>query len=113
MERLPWVRGRGLMLGVRLLELDACDALDLIHVFLEEDSTHVSEAHLNSKIRVRDIIYGDLYGQPTRHRSGSEDARTEAPGAPAAPAAPAAETKPYIPPTDPEKLATIVGAPME
>jgi hypothetical protein len=110
MERLPWVRGRGLMLGVRLLELDACDALDLIHVFLEEDSTHVSEAHLNSKIRVRDIIYGDLYGQPTRRRSGSEDART---GESEAPAAPAAETKPYIPPTDPEKLATIVGAPME
>lgn len=107
-EHLPWVRGKGLMMGVRLLELEAWDALDVIHVLLEEDSIVRSQEEHESKEHVRRIIYG-MYGTDNSEtRAVRARTNATADGAPM----PSAVTKPYIPPSDPSQLAAVLGPPM-
>lgn len=103
------------MMGMRLLEMEATDALDVIHVLLEEDSTHVSEEARQSQHHVRRTIYGNLYNQRTRYGTGTgaqQAAMTTADGEQPAEAADAAVIKPYMPPTDPEQLAAVLAPPM-
>jgi hypothetical protein len=98
------------MMGVRLLELEVCDALDVIHVLLEEDSIVRSQEEHESKEHVRRIVYG-MYGtdnSETRAVRARIRTGATADGAPM----PSAVTKPYIPPTDPTQLAAVLGPPM-
>ena len=95
------------MLGMRLLDMEAGDALDVLHVLLEEDSIDGDDRSASSKQRVRRIIAEDLYGR--RPESARERGRSSADQRRAGGAAPA--PKPYIPPTPVESLPGILGDP--
>lgn len=90
------------MLGMRLLDLEASDALDVLHVLLEEDAVGFGEKHLQARSRVRGVIRNELYGvHPHAPRTA---------GGPDAHAPPA---KHYIPPTPMDDLPAILGAPLD
>ena len=101
------------MMGMRLLEMEICDTLDVLHVLLEEDSVIRTPEEADSVRFVRSVIYGDMYQMEnmetriTAQRRG-ERGSIRADGAPAA----SMSSKPYIPPTDPSQLQTVLGPPM-
>ncbi len=51
------------MSGVSLAELDASDMLDALHYLFEEQFTFTSEEHYNSKLKLQEKMYEDLYGE--------------------------------------------------
>jgi hypothetical protein len=97
----------------RLATLESSDMIDVVHVLFEEDSTPAYEQHMEVKSRVREMIYGDFYGSPYRYAYKTNtqqealgfDPDMELPE-------PTRETKPYIPPTNPEDLPGILDAPL-
>lgn len=52
------------MSGVKLMELEASDMLDVLHFLFEEDFTAVSEDHARSRSAIRDQLYTEMYGVP-------------------------------------------------
>ncbi|URP22169.1 hypothetical protein SEA_BIG4_85 [Microbacterium phage Big4] len=56
------MNGKALMSGVRLLEMEASDMMDVLHFLFEEDFTAVSEDHSHSRSALRDHLYTTLYG---------------------------------------------------
>lgn len=55
------------MTGVHLAELPATDMLDILHHMFEEDHSYQSEAHMKSKLKMRETVYEKLYGQPFKY----------------------------------------------
>ena len=108
-DNLPWVRGKCLMQGLRLPEMDACDALDVIHVLLEEDNSMLPDQQ-KEKERVRDAIYREIYGQPRKFSPAAVGASSAPRTGPTS--ADGQPVKPYIPPTDDAQLTGIVGSPL-
>jgi hypothetical protein len=109
------------MTGLRLDDMDACDALDVIHVLMEEDSIVQSREIHASKQEVRAIIYGQMYEDPSwLSRKTGGDYQSNTAWAPLDPALDSVADqpmrskapKPYFPPTDPERLPTILDAPL-
>lgn len=110
------------MAGLRIFDMDAADSFDVIHVLMEEDSVVQSREIHASKMEVRSIIYGSLYGDKTwasRRMGGDRDDDMEL--LPLDPVIDkvdgdhyrATSPKPYIPATDPSRLTAILDAPME
>lgn len=95
------------MMGMRLLDMEACDTLDIFHVLLEEDSIVRSHEEHESKEHVRRIIYGMYEMSNSETRSVRARAIATADGS----SMPSAVTKPYIPPSDPAQLAAVLGPP--
>jgi hypothetical protein len=98
--------------------MDAADLFDVIHVLYEEDITPLWEQHIDVKDRVREVLYPQLYNRPykfastkARRPDGIETGPTDPDGFPEG-VGESRETKPYIPPTDPEDLMKVLGAPM-
>lgn len=61
-ELWPYVNGKALMSGIRLMEMEASDMLDCLHFLFEEDFTSVSEDHARSRSAIRDTLYNEMYG---------------------------------------------------
>jgi hypothetical protein len=58
----PYVNGKTIMSGVRLLEMTASDMLDVIHFLLEEDLTSAAnQEQSDAKDQVRQQIYSSMY----------------------------------------------------
>lgn len=88
---------------------------DVIHVLYEEDITPMWEQHIDVKDQVRNAIYPLLYGRP--YKFATKKAEGEIPEGFGPNEVPVTsgdtrEVKPYIPPTDPEKLMEVLGVPM-
>ena len=62
-ELWPYVNGKALMSGVRLLELDSVDMLDIVHYFFEEDNTYSTPEGVESRSKLRTLLYGKLYNK--------------------------------------------------
>jgi len=55
------------MNGVKLLELEASDLVDVLHFEFEEYFTFVSEEHVASRSGIRKSVYNNLYGIPFKY----------------------------------------------
>jgi hypothetical protein len=51
------------MSGVRLLELDSSDMLDIVHFLFEEDNTYSTPEGAESRSKLRTLLYGKLYNK--------------------------------------------------
>ena len=89
------------------------DMLDVVHVLFEEDATPLWEEHQKAKSHLRSSIYQQLYGQEYRYRVREGSASSEPMSSPEMMDLPPEQmpVKPYIPPTDPEDLESVLGAP--
>lgn len=87
--------------------------LDVIHVFFEEDILPTWEGGTEVKDQARNSIYRDLYGQQYKYGFTSQQGRSADWDSPSIYEDPAdGAIKPYIPPTDPEDLANLLGPPV-
>ena len=100
------------MMGMRLLDMEACDALDVFHVLLEEDSINGSQEYEASKRHVRHVIYGTMYQMSTRYDQSAPGAQVTTGATADGSPMPSMTSKPYIPPTDPSQLPSVLGPPM-
>ena len=55
------------MNGIKLLEMEASEMLDVIHYYFEEDSHYVSEIQAETRNSLRESVYRDMYGRELRH----------------------------------------------
>jgi hypothetical protein len=69
----PYVNGKALTLGINLKEMEYSDMLDVIHYFFEEDSTFVSQEHLETREGVRKNIYTQMYDRPYKYFRGKSN----------------------------------------
>ena len=105
----PYVNGRALNNGVNLKELDAKDMIDVLHFYFEEDLMADSKEEIESKNRIRSLIYREMYFKAYKYGNtspgesynystasdgfiGDEDDKIEDPLKP--------PTKPFTPTTD-------------
>ena len=87
--------------------------LDVIHVFFEEDILPRWEQDIQVKDEARISIYRDMYGVNYKYGFTSAQGRSaewDTDSIYATP--PEGEIKPYIPPSTPQELANILGAPL-
>lgn len=87
--------------------------LDVIHVIFEDDILPRWEQDITVKDEARKTIYGQMYGRPYKYGQASAQGREAEFGSSMYDAPPDGSIKPYIPPTDPQELVNILGAPME
>lgn len=66
----PYVNGKALTHGINLKEMEFSDMLDVVHYFFEEDSTFVSQEHLETREGVRNKIYAEMYERPYKYFRG-------------------------------------------
>jgi len=96
--------------GLDLLEIDATDAVDVIHYFFEEDLRVTTAEEADAKSEVRSLMYREFYGTHYRYATKSSSGRGTAGGdslpsdgfyGDVEPFDPVPRTsKPYVPPTD-------------
>lgn len=89
--------------------------LDVVHVMFEEDLVPQFESQLEARSSVRTQIYSQLYGQDYKYKIKAQGStQQEALGLDPDLTLPEEmlETKPYIPPTDPDDLPGILDAPL-
>lgn len=67
----PYVNGKAIMSGVRLLELDSADMMDVIHYILEADLAENMNEYSEVKDTYRTRIYEDFYGEEYVYASPS------------------------------------------
>lgn len=96
--------------------------LDVLHVFFEEDMIPRWEQDAQTKSKIRVALYDSMYKKKYKYAIDSsprhadfdfddEGVDTYEPNDLYAPA-PDGVVKPYFPPTDPDELSSILGAPM-
>lgn len=96
--------------------------LDVLHYFFEDDMLPRWDQDADTKSKVRVALYDSMYSKKykyainteQRHADfefGDDDVETYEPNDLYAPA-PDGVVKPYFPPTDPDELSSILGAPM-
>lgn len=56
------------MSRVDLKELDASDLLDVLHFYFEEDTVFSSEEQLSSRSKIREAVYGNMYGTEYKYK---------------------------------------------
>ncbi len=94
------------MSGLKLVEMDSADMVDVLHYYFEEDLNLVSQEQVAAKSESRSVIYRTLYGTTYKYRvetgggststaSGSHSFDDLVPFDPSNNV-----TKPYVPPTD-------------
>lgn len=86
--------------------------LDVLHVLFEDDIIPRWEGDTQIKDEARRAIYRQMYGEEYRYGSGSAQGREAEFGTSIYDTPPEGEIKPYIPPTDPQELVNILGAPL-
>ena len=94
--------------------------LDVLHVLYEEDTIPLYEEHAKVKSRVRESMWQHLYEKtypfPYVETTGAEMSPPAGGLPPEESLLPSGDgpkpLKPYIPPTDPDKLASILDAPL-
>lgn len=87
--------------------------LDVIHVFFEEDMIPSWENDTEVKNTARSSIYRELYGTTYKYGSSSSSSNTNGIQGQSIYDEPTnGGVKPYIPPTSPEDLSSILGTPM-
>lgn len=101
------------MMGMRFMDMDVSDSLDVVHVLLEEDSVVLDDRRSD----VRSIMYNSMYKGTTAY--GRARASVSPPdhdpesGSPPGTRTRTGATKPYIPPTPENELAGMLGGPLE
>lgn len=103
------------MTGCRLKRMEMSEMLDVIHVLFEEDLMPTWEHGFEVKNKVRESIYSSMYKTTYRYGDGSSvsgDPEWELGGVPESVVDKDAPPKPYIPPSTPEELSAILGAPL-
>ena len=68
----PYVNGKALVSGLQLASMEACDMLDVLHYFLEEDFRYSGEYEPIYKDNFRKNIYDSLYGSEYKYLSQDE-----------------------------------------
>jgi hypothetical protein len=103
----PYVNGKALVNGIKLLEMELSDMLDVIHYFYEEDLNYASVEQAKMSEARRVTLFKELYKQEYKYASTSAADRTAASFAgqydfdDPVPFDPTnAPTKPYVPPTE-------------
>jgi len=109
-ELWPYINGKALMSGIRLLEMEASEMLDVIHYLFEEDLVSTHPELVEAKTEMRDVIYRDLYEESynygiktskNKYNSLDRDPPSDGFYGDLKPFDPTAgPTKPYTPPTD-------------
>lgn len=62
------MNGKALVNGIKLLEMDAADMLDVVHYFFEEDILRFSNSeHAEAGSRVRVSIYENMYDREYKY----------------------------------------------
>lgn len=98
---------------MNLRELEASDMLDVVHVFFEEDMIPSWEQDSEVKSAARSSIYRELYGTTYNYATSSSTGQSSSGQGPNIYDEPiGGGIKPFIPPTNPEELSSILGAPM-
>lgn len=67
------MNGKAIMSGVRLLDLDSADLLDVLHYMLEDDMNVTSEEHSKTRDHVRTRLYAELYETEYEYAATPED----------------------------------------
>lgn len=89
--------------------------LDVIHVLFEEDLMPTWEQGFEVKNKVRESIYSSMYKTRYKYGDGTGtggDPEWELGGIPEPVVDGKAPPKPYFPPSTPEELSAIIGAPL-
>ncbi len=94
------------MSGLKLVEMDAADMVDVLHYYFEEDLNIVSQEQVAAKSESRSVIYRTLYGTTYKYRidagiKSSNNASSSPSYDDLVPFDPSNNvTKPYVPPTE-------------
>lgn len=100
------------MNGLHLMDMAPSDMLDVIHVLFEADYIEITPGQHEIRERVRKIIYSDLYGMSYSGYAKSDMPKNSGSAGSAGGGGSRTATKPYIPPTAPEDLPRVLGAPL-
>lgn len=63
------------MSGMQLLELGASDLCDTLHYLFEVDNSFVSEEAAESKSKLREIMYSDMYDRIYKYKYVSSESK--------------------------------------
>jgi hypothetical protein len=109
----PYVNGKGLVSGLNIGEMEASEAVDVLHFFFEEDLFVATAEEMEAKSAVRVSIYQSMYERPYKYEYKSNRKNTSASGnsfdssnyyeedlVPFDPSEPPKTTKSYVPPTE-------------
>lgn len=55
-------------MNIQLAKMEVSDMLDILHVIFEDDNSYSSEDEMKSKLKMREILYEDVYGWPFRYK---------------------------------------------
>lgn len=62
-----YVNGKALVSGLRLLEMEASEMLDVLHYLFEEDQHYTSSEQAQARSQVRSKMYKDLYNKDYKY----------------------------------------------
>jgi hypothetical protein len=65
------------MRGVRLVDLEASEMLDVIHALFEEDNMAQSAEEFEARGKMRNALYRDLYGRTIRYGAATNDTTSD------------------------------------
>ncbi len=93
------------MSGLKLVEMDAADMVDVLHYYFGDDLNIVSQEQVAAKSESRSVIYRTLYGTTYKYRVDTGMKSQTASSSPSfddlVPFDPSNNvTKPYVPPTE-------------
>jgi len=72
----PYVNGKALVSGLRLMEMEAEEMVDVLHYYFEEDLNVSTAEAQQARSETRSVVYGTLYGIPYKYKvagSGSSN----------------------------------------
>lgn len=62
------------MSGLNLPAMDVSDMLDVFHFLMEEENTYTSEENMQSRLKMKEVIYEKLYGTTFKYKyKGTND----------------------------------------
>jgi hypothetical protein len=114
----PYINGKALNSGVKLVDMDASDMVDVLHYYFESDMYMQSQTELDSKESTRKYLYRELYKVIYRERSETteapdfsfddfEDESEEENGTPIKQFSPREKVKNYIPASLPDENSSL------
>jgi hypothetical protein len=56
------------MAGLDLKTMDVSDMLDVFHFLMEEENTYTSEENMQSRLKMKEVIYEKLYGTTFKYK---------------------------------------------
>ena len=70
------------MYNMNLAAMPVSDMLDVMHHLFEEDNAYTSEAHMESKLKMREVLYESLYGEKFKYKYTKKTSNTDRPYVP-------------------------------